>query len=604
MSKVNFNRANIVEAFGDSSNRDDVCALVVSPGFGCLRSVRDRRQGFTLVEMLIAMAITLLLMGALGRGFAFIGESIRDSRVQVELTNDLRDVTNRLQDDLARCTVVLRPCVDPNEPNGYFVYYEGPLTDATSSIFLSVADPTNPTPDSRYGDLDDYLAFTAVANGDNWFTGMVPRQILDRKSAEVAGQPYNPSNYPGNPNDPVMIRSKYAEIVYFASPEYDTTSTPANPIYIDSDGNGLPDRLKLHRRVLLIRPDLNITTGVSEPMLTALAATSNDWLTGMASAHQLCDLSIRRIISGSGNLTNSIAANSLSELSRPHNRFGHVRVPGGLIGIGAANTSMPVLALCPPATVISNSSIAPEPMGGSFPVITPTNWSGFVRPEFVLGGTRMGEDVLVPSAVGFDVKIYDRLAPIMTTSLGVVVTPNDPGFRGTLLPGAVPMRGTFVDLMYPVLAGGAVRGWPARALDRLTGNPSALSPAAISHLKSQFSGIVSFGTAVNSYETTLYRSGKVTLDDGGNIRLFQPTWDTYTYAYERDGFQQFASMGARWRIADFGTADVAGTGLATSTDSTPPFFTMPEAIQVSVRLEHRLNRQVRQLSVVHRDAQN
>jgi len=216
----------------------------------------------------------------------------------------------------------------------------------------------------------------------------------------------------------------------------------------------------------------------------------------------------------------------------------------------------------------------------------------------------MGEDVLVPSAVGFDVKIYDRLAPIMTTSLGVVVTPNDPGFRGTLLPGAVPMRGAFVDLMYPVLAGGAVRGWQARALDRLTGNPSALSPAAISHLKSQFSGIVAFGTAVNSYETTLYRSGKITLDDGGNIRLFQPTWDTYTYAYERDGFQQFASMGARWRIADLGTADVAGTGLATSTDSTPPFFTMPEAIQVSVRLEHRLNRQVRQLSVVHRDAQN
>jgi prepilin-type N-terminal cleavage/methylation domain-containing protein len=604
MSKVKFNRANIVEAFGDSSDRDHVCALVVSPGFGCLRSVRDRRQGFTLVEMLIAMAITLLLMGALGRGFAFIGESIRDSRVQVELTNDLRDVTNRLQDDLARCTVVLRPCVDPNEPNGYFVYYEGPLTDATSSIFLSVADPTNPTPDSRYGDLDDYLAFTAVANGDNWFTGMVPRQILDRKSAEVAGQPYNPSNYPGNPNDPVMIRSKYAEIVYFASPEYDTTSTPANPIYLDSDGNGLPDRLKLHRRVLLVRPDLNITTGVGEPMLTALAASPNDWLTGLASAHQSCDLSIRRTISGTGNLTNSIAANSLSDLSKPHNRFAHVRVPGGLIGIGAANTSMPVLALCPPATVISNSSIAPEPMGGSFPVITPTNWSGFVRPEFVLGGTRMGEDVLVPSAVGFDVKIYDRLAPIMTTSLGVVVTPNDPGFRGTLLPGAVPMRGTFVDLMYPVLAGGAVRGWQARALDRLTGNPSALSPAAISHLKSQFSGIVAFGTAVNSYETTLYRSGKITLDDGGNIRLFQPTWDTYTYAYERDGFQQYASMGARWRIADLGTADVAGTGLATSTDSTPPFFTMPEAIQVSVRLEHRLNRQVRQLSVVHRDAQN
>lgn len=118
----------------------------------CPRASRRRggsNRGFTLVEMLVAMAVTLLLMAALGKGFAFIGESIRDSRVQVELTNDLRDVTNRLQEDLTRCTVPMQPSREGGEPDGYFMVYEGPVTDATSSLFLSVADPKNPAPESR-----------------------------------------------------------------------------------------------------------------------------------------------------------------------------------------------------------------------------------------------------------------------------------------------------------------------------------------------------------------------------------------------------------------------------------------------------------------------
>ena len=140
-------------------------------------------SGFTLVEMLVAMALTLLMMAALARGFAFVGERVRDSRSNVELSSKLRDVTTRLKDELERCTVTLQPNDGRVDQAGYFMYYEGPLTDATSSLFsVRGFGADTELPDSKYGDLDDYIAFTAVAPPDTWFTGKVPRFILEEKS--------------------------------------------------------------------------------------------------------------------------------------------------------------------------------------------------------------------------------------------------------------------------------------------------------------------------------------------------------------------------------------------------------------------------------------
>ena len=253
-----------------------------------LRPSTQHRIAFTLVEMLVAMAVTLLMMAALARAFGFVGSKVKDSRGDVGLSNQLRDVTALLTDELSRCTASLEPSRDGKEPLGYFLYYEGPLTDATSSLFRARDDASGnllPLEDSRYGDFDDFIAFTAVAEGDSWFYGKVPRFVLDRKYNEV--RPENndaittndvayPGGYPADQETPVVIRSKYAEIIYFASPEYDTSLAPtaaAYPRYIDVDGdtdfdgdgdaseNGLPDRLRIYRRVLLIRPDLNLSSG-------------------------------------------------------------------------------------------------------------------------------------------------------------------------------------------------------------------------------------------------------------------------------------------------------------------------------------------------------
>ena len=660
--------------------------------------VTSTRDAFTLIEMMVAMAVTLLLMAALGRGFAFIGETIRDSRAQVELTNELRDITNRLQTELASCTVSLQPCVTQEDPSGYFMYYEGPITDATSSLFLAeTVDGSTQTAHSRYGDFDDYLAFTAVATGDNWFTGKVPRFVLDQKTVDfnnlVNGTSvvYNPTNFTGNPWDPIVIQSKYAEIVYFASPDYIRADLPAAINPIDSDANSLPDNIRLHRRVLLIRPDLNVSgvitnrnftiNAVSYPFMKAdswpaITTATNDtvtpaatptwgnaWIYGMAGVHQQCDLSIRRVLDANGMPTQVVAANSLNDLALPHNRFGHVRVPSGVAALRTMplnETTMPILALGPPAPVLNSVSVVDSarlapPISGvsAAQVVMPNLMSGFIRPEFALGNDfthrfspddvwgleRSGEDVIATNALALDVKIFDRNAAILTTSLGQSVRASDPGYREALrdfinrtAPRPAQIRGDYVDLMFPVLAGGPMRGWQPRRFDRLapaSGSSDggiAVDNDVTSLLVTEFSGLVDYSgasTTLNAYQDSLYRSGKIVVDTNGFIRIFQPTFDTFCFHYEHDGFLQGQpaniadGRGSRWSttVPADENFDLGATGINSSAtslfaadnfterESSPPFLTRPESIQVSVRIENPTNRQIHQMSVIHKDRQ-
>ena len=254
------------------------------------------------------------------------------------MSGELRDVTSRLKDELKRCTVSLAPNNGGPDQAGYFVYYEGPCTNATSTIFGSseVIDGKTVAVDSRFGDLDDYLAFTAVSTPGTWFTGQVPRYVLSGISTET---------------DPVVIRSRYAEIVYFTNPERDSSGD-----VIDADANGLPDRLLLYRRVLLIRPDLNLnTTSTSVSNLSA----GTDWQTSLTGVHQLADLSVRRKLNPTNGLPSTIVvANSLADLTMPHSRFGHVRIPTSDLSVGGTptGTTMPILALEEPVKMIVDAS--------------------------------------------------------------------------------------------------------------------------------------------------------------------------------------------------------------------------------------------------------
>ncbi len=614
-------------------------------------------QAFTLVEMLVAMAVTLLMMAALARAFQYVGVQIQESRADTQLASSLRDVTTTIQNDLARCTVELKPNMgDTEDQEGYFLYYEGPVTDATSTLFrVEWAEETytggvykviKNLPDSRYGDFDDYLAFTAAAKGDQWFTGKVPRWILRQKTSGTLIPTPSPDD-----KKLVTIKSKFAEIIYFASPEYDLNTTITPRPYVDVDGtidldgngvidgsesqNGFPDRIKIHRRVLLIRPDLNLDGTIKQNISTSKI--------GLATTlHQECDLSVRHVLGENGKPTGSVATNSLSDLSKPHNRFGHFRQKFG------DSTSMPLLALGPPATVLTNpGTIAPT----SF---YPANAQvGFLLPEFVLGWnaanpglptSRIGEDVLINNVLGFDLKIFDADASLLITPdtsspapTTETISPSDPGYRSALLSTPLTKKGCFVDLAFPILAGGSIRDFTGVKNDSRGYASSPLTPEGDfeDYLVTQFSGLrkIDLSKKIESCSDGLYLSGRLNTD----LSTLQPTFDTYTSYYERDGKVQWLKDGVmRWYESppNSNRVDLGANGLddnrTTGTDSNPsqivdyspqnngvleprfgpddvteretlpPFSSAAKAVRVTVRLENPSLRFVRQASVEYR----
>ncbi len=536
------------------------------------RSIRPRvrtRGGFTLLEVMIATAVTLLMMVALAQIFKVIGDSMKQGRAILELNNRLRSVVYRVRTDLDNLTAIPQPPADPTTAAGYFQIFDGSLTDfSTTQISLA---------QSRYGDVDDILMAT-VRSGDVWFTGKVPAYVLAGR-APVAT----------NPNDfqLVSIASQTAEIVVFAQPLVTNDGNPnRDPRYFltnsgigavafqDTDAfPGFPDTFRLHYRVLLIRPDLNLPSGV---LPSGLDNNGSYWtacspvpglpspLCDMASVHQQCDLSVRRIYDPSTAAFDFVAANSLEDLMDPANRFAHVQVPIP----NTRSTTMPLLALgtrldifAPGAGNPNNNAADPTgtltaaPPGGNTPFRV---GSGFLHPAFVLLDARAGEDVLASDILAFDIKVFDPGVPILggTGSDGVagtagdddgdgtndeadelgwagsddlVLSPNDPGYALAIATGGTTVgNGEYVDLAW------------ARKLAAHGGVITATS-----NVWSPFSGYSASNFTPdgqpNDFTDALFNSGNVMLSGSGNntvTMVLQPSYDTWSSRFEGDGILQ------------------------------------------------------------------
>lgn len=170
----------------------DRCAPVV-------RARRQRRAGFTLVEVLVAAAVALLVMAAASQIFARLGSTVSDARAVIELDEQFRAARSRLQSDLLGATAAGQlPPLDPADDLGYFEIIEGPsgpivstLTDQTavSPPIAAINDQDldgfpGPDPDLTYGDTDDVLCFTTRALGQP-FTGRSGFGVVEADAAEV-----------------------------------------------------------------------------------------------------------------------------------------------------------------------------------------------------------------------------------------------------------------------------------------------------------------------------------------------------------------------------------------------------------------------------------
>lgn len=521
---------------------------------------RANRLGLTLIEVLIATVISILLLMSLVEAFKRIGDSITESRAALEMSNRLRSVSLLLRRDLEMATAKPIPPLGANEPLGYLKIFEGPMCDFSAKLYIESSNPD--TRAGRYGDIDDILMLTACAS-DQWFTGKVPKYIAERRT--IASYPT-----PAGALVPTIISSKYAEIVWFTMA---VATDPTQPANFDVNGDGVLDKVQLHRRVLLIRPDLNVSGELNIGTVT------------IPNAFQFCDLSMRRTAN------NRVAANSIEDLMLLENRFAHVVVP-----LPNNASSMPLLDL--------NAAAANVQGNASFGNVLARN--GFLSSSYRLtgtGGERLGEDVVLSDCLAFDLKVFDpfvELYPVGTNSgalrsTDMVLSPNDPGYLASMVSTEVGV-GDYVDL-------GWYRNVAAVALNNGTALPT-----------SGFVGFSGFRTAnTNGFSHSLVKSGMVAPG-----RWTQFCYDTWTTKYEIDavvhgdlsgnllpslGTVKFNSTNGSRTLADMGTngVDDDGNGLVDDVsefETSPPFPLPLTSMKATIRLEEPDTRQLQQTSVI------
>lgn len=324
---------------------------------------RRMRSGLTLVEMLVAMTCTLLMMLAITQTFQNIGEVSAKGRAAIEMSTQLRGVQHRLHKDLESLTVPVRPWPEAGAGEGYFEIYEGPLHDLSTQLAGQ---------NDLYGDMDDILAMTIRSTGEP-FVGLFNGQ---------------------------MIQSQVAEVIWFMS-------------FVDKDGDNLftpgTDPLSLHRRVLLVRPDLN------DAVSGELGATFPN-STGLLAFWQDNDVSVRYG-------TTNLACNSLSDLTQRENRFAH------------------------DPSAFPNSILLQTPG-----FLAHTDASGTTH-GYALTGARAGEDVILSNVLGVDIRVFDRQAIVRLSADGAeALAPGDPGWGAG---GGAIGYGAFVDLLHGAKVSGS-----------------------------------------------------------------------------------------------------------------------------------------------------
>ena len=674
------------------------------------------RQGLTLIEVLIATTLTLLLMLSLAQGFKTLSETVSAGRSRLTLSDQLRGVSTLLRGDLEGMTVDSSNPQSALSGNGYFKYYDGPLSDSSATLFnyLPTGTVEQRVSANRWGDIDDVLMFTSKAPDGEWFRGKIPKALLlvSNLNKGVPVPPMSASDWNIAWETEVSISSKYAEIVWFMRPlqESDQSATaPAStkyPINIQEllatgygvppetsvqdftpgTPDGMPDRLALCRRVLLIRPDLDISESAAssvafagrDPQLIMKPVTPtgsvNSYRYMMRFAYQRCDLSVRAIANNfvaPSSLT--VQTNSLADLQRPENRFSHYVIPLPALSLGLG-TSMPLLALTSEAASTGNYlSLTNQAYGTLSPssssvLVAPTD-RGFIPSCFFRtkisrnpgSPTEVGsavptlEEVVASNVVAFDLKGYDIAVKQLANrgpdgGWGAVgldddgdgttdnlseagwpgtddlsLTPSDPGYSKTLInastlvaapqPAVFSNSGAFVDIDWSRkvihaphnLSTGLVR----LGMGNIPVSVASLWPSNLSGVQ-----LITPGVGPIQRTTSFVKSGAFFATASTGVVAYQPSFDTFTDAYEsdgewmetlvsgdagyvawRDGLRRFGAATTLSGNGDQGTDGIGIDGIERET-SPPIPYNMP-SIQATIRVQDYTAGTLQQISVVH-----
>jgi hypothetical protein len=498
-----------------------------------------RSAGFTIVEMMIAMALTLIMVYAIAEFYAYVGETVKDGRARIEMSGSLRTATQRLKADFDLLTVKVTPPVDDATASGYLCLSEGPANDASPLTGIIDADTTGGPDigqDSNNNGIADYLETYDISNllgdMDDVFAFTI-RNEEDPFVAPVATVNLNT----GEPAGTAMQSSTLAEVCWW-------TSFTDNPTFATAGSWDLGEVKSLHRRLLLVRPDVNQVhpgdSNYSGPYY--IRWPGNNVQQAYYELMQVSDVSVHPFQASNGYVY--FMANSLADLTRRENRFMNVS-PGQATGF--------------PNTLDLNPRFAGDPTANPWDAV---NAGSLYR--WMLNGARRGEDVVLANILAFDVRVFDPTAVLLSdntnlANAGVTLQPGDPGY-GTAISNsyAAVGAGAYVDLDY------------ARYVLPL---PTASW----------------FSTAPQA---------KSLLNVGTNV-----IYDTWAKSYERDGLNQDGDA-----LTDEGTdgldndgqngVDDVGPGPVAGENETLPPYSFPlRGIEIRVRVYEPGTRQAQQATV-------
>lgn len=509
--------------------------------------MQKRTRGMTLVELLVATALTLVLVAAIAEAFAMVTGTISSNRATIELAGRVRQATVRLQEDLAVQTVPMLPWTLRSAGLGYFEYVEGPRSDVDADND-GTADVVQTNADTSFGDIDDVVMFTARSSTDP-FVGHVLGTLVPTATGYRLDY---------NPNAPVItpITSELAEIVWF------TLQTT--------------EGVRLYRRVLLIRPDIEIPNVSGNNALQPSNPEMPDAFFFSAN-----DLSVRYV----GNVR---VTNSLADLTRRENRFLHVpanlnanpsphdlNFPNPLV----RSALTPKVSVWRPGPDGAWGTSADDDADGTANDLDEAGWAG--SDDVLVCGT-LGTDVMANDVRAFDVRAYDPMAPIMDandSSGAPALVPGDPGFAAAIAAYGSPAKlvglGAYVDLGY------------------------AVTPYAIAvNLNTKLAALV----ASNSVPGSLLAGPPAALlgTAGAMATAGGKTYCTWTLSYENDGLDQ--DQDAK-NLIDQGTNgldddNANGVDDAGERETMPPYNVALRGIQIRLRVIDPDSRQVRQMTIV------
>jgi prepilin-type N-terminal cleavage/methylation domain-containing protein len=344
-----------------------------------------RRQGFTLVELLVSMALIMFIMAILSQAFIAGLSTFRNLKAQGDLAEKLRGVTQILQRDLAADHFNGKKRLsDPD------FWLNGPPSQGFLRIWQS-APATGTIPEGSdldgigsYISTNHYLAFTVKQRGNemgDFLSASAPMAFL------TATANFGPAESRYQLTSGGTYNYQWAEVAWFMQPQINPSTGVPDQTVLDPDTGSPPVPLyTLYRRQRLLVPDNNLV----QPVESVSAVLPQ----------QVLELSCWQ------NGTNWYF-NSPIDITVPWRRFGMASVPtnpsmypGGLLYLATTNPLAPVW-VPPSATPPVPPTYVPLP---NVPPVYPLPLYPTLSQQGAVG-TLPGADTQLNDVISFDVRV-------------------------------------------------------------------------------------------------------------------------------------------------------------------------------------------------------